>query len=96
MKAKVSDKKLMNLIRQLRVTCDRSLVHLILCTIEKMVPSSKGAAYFINSYGPDGSVATPSEWQRSFLKGLPTSSVVIERVHCQVKKVTLFAFQLKQ
>ena len=56
--------------------------------IEERAATDKAAASFWRNYGPTGWLATVDEWQRSFLAGCPTSSIIIERVHREVKRVS--------
>ena len=86
---KFTNRDLRNLLLQIRVVSNRDLFHLLLCRIEIMAATDLAAAKFIRSYGNHGWLATPKEWQRSYLHGCPTTSIVVERVHREVKRVCI-------
>ena len=76
-----------NLLLQLRVEPRRDHYHLLMTRVESLVATNPAAAKFYRSYGPDGWLATPKEWQRSFLPGCPITSIAVERVNREVKRV---------
>ena len=84
---KYPNRALRNLLLQLRLVSNRDLFLLLLGKVEMMASTDPGAAKFLKTYGPHGWLATPSEWQRSYLHGLPTTSIVVERVHRECKRV---------
>ena len=83
------DKTVSSMIQNLRVQADPELFLLILTQLKNLAQSSAEAATFLKSYGESGKIATPPEWQRSYLPGLPPTSISIERIHREVKRVSL-------
>ena len=76
-----------NLVQNLRIQADHNMFLLIMTQIKNMAEGSKDAASFLANYGEKGTLASPDEWQRSHLLGFPTTSICIERIHREVKRV---------